>query len=207
MKKCWLLFCLCLWGWSEVNAQRMGRNYPDTLNTKKLAWTAGVTGLTYVGGMSFLGWVWYSDVPRVPFHWYNDNAGYLQMDKMGHAYAAYGQSLLGYQALRRAGLNRNAAIWWGGSIGFFMQLPIEIFDGLYQGWGFSWGDVVANTAGSALVMGQEWLFDEQFMRFKFSFWRSTYAEQAHGYLGQNYFESLFYDYNGHTYWLSAPISR
>ena len=176
MKKYWPLLFLLLWGRVDVYAQRIQRNYPDTLNTQKLVWTAGITGLTYAGGMSFLGWVWYSDVPRVPFHWYNDNAGYLQMDKMGHAYAAYGQSLLGYQAFRRAGVKRNAAIWWGGSLGFFMQLPIEIFDGLYQGWGFSWGDVLANTAGSALVMGQEYVFDRQLMRFKFSFWRSTYAE-------------------------------
>ncbi|WP_017733842.1 hypothetical protein [Nafulsella turpanensis] len=30
---------------------------------------------------------------------------------------------------------------------------------------------------------------------------------AHGYLGDNALESLFLDYNAHTYWLSIPANR
>jgi hypothetical protein len=87
-----------------------------------------------------------------------------------------------------------------------LQLPIEIWDGMYEGWGFSWSDVGANALGSALVIGQELAFQEQIVKYKFSFSPSPYAPKANGYLG-NGFDELFYDYNGHTYWLWASIKQ
>lgn len=33
------------------------------------------------------------------------------------------------------------------------------------------------------------------------------AEIKPWYLGENQFESFFYDYNGHTYWLSANLNK
>ncbi|MEO1451022.1 MAG: DUF2279 domain-containing protein [Bacteroidota bacterium] len=183
------------------------RPYPDSLNKKHLALTIGAESAFYLGGMSYLYFVWYQDVERVPFHWYNDNAGYLQIDKFGHAFGGYLESYLGYHALRRAGVKRNKALLFGGPLGLVLQTPIEIFDGLYEGWGFSWGDMIANAAGPALIVGQELLWQEQRIRYKFSFWRSPYADQSNGYLGNNFLESLFYDYNGHSYWLSTPINK
>lgn len=181
--------------------------YPDSLNKKRLAWIVGGEAAFYIGGMSYLQWVWYKDSERVPFHFYNDNAGYLQIDKFGHAYGAYLESYLGYHGLRKAGVSRNKALIYGGALGLFLQTPIEIFDGIYEGWGFSWGDMWANAAGPALIVGQELLFNEQIARFRFSFRRSATADLANGYLGDNALESLFYDYNGHTYWLSMPINK
>ncbi|MEN0048743.1 MAG: DUF2279 domain-containing protein, partial [Bacteroidota bacterium] len=71
----------------------------------------------------------------------------------------------------------------------------------------SWSDMAANTAGSLLVIGQEVLFDEQLVQYKFSFSRSVYAPLSNGYLGDNTLESLFLDYNGHTYWLSTNLNN
>lgn len=34
---------------------------------------------------------------------------------------------------------------YGGPIGLIFQTPIEIFDGLYEKWGYSWPDMAANT--------------------------------------------------------------
>lgn len=201
--------CLLLLSFSFVVgfAQRRKPTYPDSLNKKTLALAIGSETLFYVGGMSYLQFIWYKDQDRVPFHWYNDNAGYLQIDKFGHAYGAYIESMIGYHWLRRAGVSKKKALIYGGPLGLVLQTPIEIFDGIYEGWGFSWGDMIANASGSALVVGQELLFDEQIARFKFSFWRSPYADGANGLLGDNFLESVFYDYNGHTYWLSVPINR
>jgi uncharacterized protein YfiM (DUF2279 family) len=177
------------------------------LNRKKLAAIISAETAFYAGGMSYLRFIWYKDHERVPFEFYNDNKGYLQIDKLGHAYGAYVESYLGYTWLRSAGVKKKHALIYGGSLGFVLQAPIEIFDGMYEGWGFSWGDMIANTAGSALVVGQELLFNDQPAKYKFSFWRSPYAEQSNGYLGSSFFESIFLDYNGHTYWLSVNANK
>ncbi len=160
----------------------------------------------YVGSMAYLQYVWYKDEERVPFHYYRDLKGYNQVDKFGHIYGAYLQSYIGVKALLWAGVPRKKAVIYGGSLGFFMQLPIEIWDGMYEGWGFSWSDVGANALGSALVIGQELAFKEQIVKYKFTFSPSPYARQANGYLGTG-FSQLLNDYNGHTYWLSAGIHR
>jgi hypothetical protein len=165
----------------------------------------GISSL-YVGSMAYLQFIWYKDQPRVPFQYYNDLAGYNQIDKFGHVYGAYLESYIGLHSLLWAGVSRKKAAIYGGSLGFMLQLPIEIWDGMYEGWGFSWSDVGANALGSALVIGQELAFQEQIVKYKFSFSPSPYAPKANGYLG-NGFDELFYDYNGHTYWLWASIKQ
>lgn len=176
------------------------------INKTRLITVATVTTGIYIGGMSYLEYIWYEDNLRVPFHFYNDLKAYKQMDKFGHAYVAYMESYIGYKAFLWTGMPRNKAIWYGGLMGFFMQLPIEIWDGMYEGWGFSWGDMAANSLGSALVIGQELAFHEQILKYKFSFSPSPYAPLALGYLG-NGFDELIYDYNGHTYWFSLGLNH
>jgi hypothetical protein len=182
-------------------------NIPQGINKPMLTAAIATEAGIYAGGISYLSFVWYKDHERVPFHFYNDNAGYLQMDKLGHSYAAYFESYVCYHWLRRAGVPKNKALLYGGTMGLILQTPIEIFDGMYEGWGFSWGDMAANAAGSALLIGQELLFNEQVFRHKFSFSKSEYFEQANGYLGNSVFESFFYDYNSHTHWLSVNANR
>jgi hypothetical protein len=166
-----------------------------------------LSGAYWVGGMAVMERVWYRYRVRVPFHFFNDNAAYLQVDKAGHAFGAYVQSYVGYHWLRHAGLSRSSALLYGGGLGVILQTPIEVMDGIHEGWGFSWGDMAANTAGSALVVGQELLLGEQLIKFKFSYWGSEYAAMANGYLGTTTLERLLEDYNGHTYWLSIPLGR
>ncbi|MDA3929261.1 MAG: DUF2279 domain-containing protein [Prolixibacteraceae bacterium] len=177
------------------------------INRTMLTTSIVSSSLAYAGGISYLSFIWYKDHERVPFHFYNDNSGYLQMDKMGHAYASYFESYMCYNWLRKAGISKQKALLYGGTAGFIMQLPIEVFDGLYEGWGFSWGDIFANTLGSALLIGQEALFDEQIVRPKMSFSKSEYFDKANGYLGKTVFDSFFYDYNSHTHWFSANANR
>lgn len=179
----------------------------NALNKKRLGLVIGIKSTAYVGGLFYLSEVWYRDHERVPMHFYNDNAGWKQMDKWAHGYVAYHQSRAGYHMLRWAGLDKTKAIWFGGTLGFVFQLPIEIFDGLYEGYGFSWGDVYANTAGTVLFMTQEWFFDEQPVKFKFSFAPSPYAEINPRILGENIVENLVMDYNAQTYWLSTNLNR
>jgi uncharacterized protein YfiM (DUF2279 family) len=199
---------LVLFG-ARANPAADSVNVSDTtsINATRLAIVSGSIGTFYAAGLWYLSEVWYRDHQRVPFTFYNDNAGWKQMDKWAHAYVAYHQSRAGYHALRWSGVPKNKALWYGGTLGFFLQLPIEIFDGMYEGYGFSWGDVWANTAGTVLFMTQEHFFDEQPVKFKFSFYPSTYAQYRPRHLGENIMENLFMDYNAQSYWLSINVNR
>lgn len=150
---------------------------------------------------------WYKDKEKVPFHFYNDNTGYLQVDKFGHMFGGYVYSYIGYHGLLKMGASRNEALIFGSTLGFVLQFPVEIMDGLHEGYGFSWGDIVANTMGSALVFGQELLFRDQVVKYKFSYWESAYAKNSNGYFGATAMNRLLKDYNGHTYWFSFPLNK
>ena len=207
MRKSLLIFLLTFYCQISFSQDSTFSKYPTELNKGKLYKTIAFETAFYLGGNAYLQYIWYNDHARVPFHFYNDNAGYLQIDKMGHAYAAYNYSVSGYEALREAGVSKKKALIYGGPLGLFLQTPIEIFDGLYEGWGFSWGDMVANTAGSALVVGNELLFDEQLIKYKFTYSSSMYRKVSNGHLGNTALEGFLYDYNAHSYWLSVPIHK
>lgn len=199
-----ILICLFLTS-NFVSAQE--KDSIRSINKKRLGISAGLTAASYTAGILYLSEVWYQDHERVPMHFYNDNAGWMQMDKVAHAYIAYHQSRAGYEMMKWSGLNENTAIFLGGSLGFIFQLPIEIFDGLYEGYGFSWGDVYANTAGSLLFILQQKFIEEQAIKFKFSYFPSRYSQYNPRVLGDNALESLFTDYNSQTYWLSFNLNK
>ena len=181
-------------------------SYPDTLNKKRLFTVIVSETGTYLAGLSYLSFIWYKDQKRVPFHFYDDLKGYLQIDKAGHIYAAYRESYAAYYALRWAGVDKKKALIYGGPVGFIFQTPIEIFDGLYERWGYSWPDMAANAIGSLLFTTQEALLDDQIFLVKFSYYPSKYAKY-HSNLGETHIERFFFDYNAHTYWLSCNVSR
>jgi len=191
----------------NANGQNINRNpYPDTLNNKRLTTVLIAETVIYAGGFSFLEYIWYNDVPRVPFHYYDDSDAYLQMDKVGHAMTAYLESSASYYALRWAGIDKAKALIFGGSAGLLLQTPIEIYDGLYEGWGFSWTDMIANITGPTLFVLQEGFFDEQIIRPKFSYYPSEYRELSNELGKDPPIGTLIFDYNAHTYWLSANLN-
>jgi len=204
MKKHLFLFLIIL---LILQRPSFAQNDSTQLNKKRLGISVGVTAASYTAGVLYLSEVWYKDHERVPMHFYDDNAGWKQMDKAAHAYIAYHQSRAGYEMLKWSGVNENTAIFLGGSLGFLFQFPIEIFDGLYEGYGFSWGDVYANTTGSLLFMLQQKFAGEQVVKFKFSYFPTSYSEVNPRVLGENALESLFTDYNAQTYWLSMGLHR
>ncbi|PKL84229.1 MAG: DUF2279 domain-containing protein [Ignavibacteriae bacterium HGW-Ignavibacteriae-3] len=177
------------------------------INSSTFYKAVGYTAAYYAGSLFILSKTWYKDRPVVPFHFYNDTGGYLQVDKLGHIYGAYVYSYIGFQYLLNSGLTRKEALYFGSTLGLILQTPIEIMDGIHEGYGFSWGDMAANAIGSALVFGQEVLFKEQAVKYKFSYSESAYADKANGYLGKTALDRLLKDYNGHTYWLSMPVNK
>jgi len=206
MRHIYLVVILCLASIYTFAQQLNVSSYPDSIDKKRLNTTIGIQVGAYLAGLSFLNYIWYKDHERVPFQFYDDSKGYLQIDKFGHAYVAYRESYSAYYALRRAGVNKKKALIYGGPIGFIFQAPIEIFDGLYEGWGFSWSDMIANTFGSSLFIIQEAAFNEQVFLMKFSYSPSIYPNY-HSHLGESHLERFVLDYNAHTYWLSGSLQK
>ncbi len=176
----------------------------------KRAWLIGISGVTiYSGVMVGLNSLWYKDYPRSNFHFFNDNKGWLQQDKVGHLYTAYFTGKWGLEVLKWAGVKNKKAIWIGGSLGSVFLTSIEILDGFSAEWGASPGDLIANTSGSLLMIGQELIWEEQRILVKFSFHPPNYEaiaeKRAENLYGSTFREQLIKDYNGQTFWLSWNV--
>ena len=165
----------------------------------------GTEAALYAGSMSGLYFLWYAGYDQSPFHFYNDNAEWLQMDKAGHATSAYHVGLIGYEALRLAGLDEKKSLLYGAPLGFVFLSTVEIFDGLSAGWGFSWGDMAANAIGTGLFMGQQALWHEQRISMKYSYHNTQFPQYRPDLLGSNLPEKMLKDYNGQTIWMSFNI--
>ncbi|MFT5337949.1 MAG: hypothetical protein ACI9YL_001965, partial [Luteibaculaceae bacterium] len=117
MKTPYLIGLLTFLSLSAVAQSESTTSFPDTLDKRRLNTAIGIGVGAYLTGLYFLNNVWYKNHERVPFHYYNDSKGYLQMDKFGHAYGAYRESSLAYYALRKAGMDKRKALIYGGPIG------------------------------------------------------------------------------------------
>ena len=83
---------------------------------------------------------------------------------------------------------------------------MKLLDGFSKEWGASWGDLIANTSGTFVFVGQELLWKEQRIQMKFSFKPSEYAKYRPDLLGSNFLQQSIKDYNGQVYWLSFNIN-
>jgi uncharacterized protein YfiM (DUF2279 family) len=180
--------------------------FPDSLNKKRLAWVLASQGAIYSGAMTGLYVMYYKDYASSSFTFYNDNDSWLQMDKMGHTFASYYLSSVATYSYRFAGVEHNKSVLFGTALSFAFQLNMEILDGISSQWGFSWGDIVANSAGCLLYAGQQLGWKEQRFTVKYSFHPTEYAKYNPGILGANLAENMWEDYNGMTFWLSGNIS-
>ncbi len=175
------------------------------IHNKRLYAVAGIEGGLWAASVVGLNYAWYSNYPKSPWHTFNDNKEWLQMDKVGHATTSYFIGKVGYDMLRWSGVSRKKSIWLGGSLGFMYLTTIEMLDAYSSNWGFSWGDMTANAMGAGLYMSQAALWQEQRISMRFSFHLTSYAQYRPNVLGSNYAERILKDYNGQTYWLSANI--
>ena len=169
---------------------------------------ANVVGYSAI--MVGLNAAWYAGYPRSHFHFFDDNAEWMQVDKVGHFYSAYIESRASMELWRWTGIERKKRIWFGGLSGMVYQSAIEIMDGFSTEWGFSWGDFSANVAGSALLIGQELAWNDQRIKIKFSFHKNNYGDaqlntRANEIYGKTLGERFIKDYNGQSYWASANL--
>ncbi len=180
---------------------------------KRLALVVGTESALYTGATVALYSYWYKNYPQSSFHFFNDDGEWLQQDKLGHIYTAYFETNLTTGMYRWTGMKKENAYWAGFATASLLQLTIEVFDGFSAEWGFSWGDFAANTLGAALATGQNFLWDEQRFRLKYSQHLVDYSrfpqqvqDRAEALYGSSDVERILKDYNGLTTWLSVNPS-
>lgn len=155
------------------------------------------------GSLIYLSKAWYLQYNNGNFHFFNDNNEWLQMDKAGHFWSNYNSSRLMMDAFDWAGASKKQKLLYGGTIGFAYMACIEVMDGFSKGWGFSYGDMIANGLGTGFAIAQEAAWNEQKMFFKYSYHKSEFAYYNPNLLGKNLSEQLLKDYNAQIYWLSV----
>ncbi|MEO7314352.1 MAG: DUF2279 domain-containing protein [Ginsengibacter sp.] len=161
-----------------------------------------------IGTLATIGlqYLWYKKFPRSRFHFFNDNDEWLNMDKVGHATAAYNIAAIQYNLMRWSGVNKHSSIWIAGGTALAYMSLIEISDGFSKEWGFSPGDMFANITGAAIFAAQQSVWNQQRVQMQFSFHHSMYAKYNPDVLGKTLSQRLLKDYNGQSYWLSFNIS-
>lgn len=163
------------------------------------------TGTAYAGGMGLLYGAWYRDYAQSGFHFFDDREEWLMMDKVGHAGSAYTLSRWAGEMVAWSGVDRKRAALAGAGMGMLFLSTVEVFDGFSDAWGFSVTDMIANTAGAGLYLGQELGWGEQRIQFKFSYSRDPLAQVRPDVFGSSLAENVLKDYNGQTYWLSFNL--
>ena len=163
-------------------------------------------GATMVGLYS----AWNKQFPQTNFHSFNDWPEWKQVDKVGHFYSAYIESRASMELWEWTGIDRKKRILIGGMSGAFYQTAIEVLDGFSEGWGWSWSDFGANILGSGTLVAQEFAWNEQRIKFKFSFHNKSYNDpdlnqRSNVLFGNSTTQRFIKDYNGQTYWASANL--
>jgi hypothetical protein len=177
------------------------------VNTKRLRVFGLGSGVVYTGSLIGLSQLWYNNSEQQSFHFFNDNAEWKQVDKIGHFYTSFYISAATSRALRWSNIKQSRADLIGSLTGFLTMAPIEILDGFSPDYGASAGDLLANAGGAALYLAQSALWNEVRIWPKFSYHDTRYSSIRPEVLGDTWSSKLLKDYNGQTHWLSVDVDK
>jgi len=143
---------------------------------------------------------WWSGERADQFFFHADwDEDFRDQDKFGHATGGYHLARFGNAFLRSACVSKSRSIAWSAAYAAVFQLQIEIYDGMYKKYGFSYADLLANTTGTALAVLHETHPRTRAIKPLISYARSAAMRNADNIPGELR-PSL--DYSGQTYWLS-----
>ena len=115
---------------------------------------------------------WKGESGGFHFNWTRDWRYALGADKVGHAVMPYIATDLYRGALEWSGLSHRSALWTAAGVSWTYMAYIEVRDGFSKEWGFSWGDMIANTIGVGWRVAEDYWPAMQGVRFKVSYWPS-----------------------------------
>jgi uncharacterized protein YfiM (DUF2279 family) len=182
---------------------------PDRTRLKVLGYT--IIGL-YAISVTGLYFLWYKRSKLDAFHWFDDRGEWNQMDKAGHIFGGYFQTMWGYELLRWCGLSNKQSAVIGAMLGISIQSSIEVMDGFSSKYGASYSDLCANVTGALICASQYWMWEEQRVMLKFSYDGGGYpqgelGERASDLFGDTFFDKALKDYNHMTLWASVNPSK
>lgn len=160
-------------------------------------------------GSLFLGLflAWYRGAELQSFHWFNDHAEWLAMDKIGHAFSVFCYCRILWVAFNWCRFSRKRALLYSVILPPVIWTSIELSDGFFPFYGASWGDIMANCSGAIFFGVQIYFFGKISSYIKFSFMPTELAAMRPGLLGGWLLPQILKDYNGQTYWLSMPVKK
>ena len=171
---------------------------------------AGV-GTAFVGGNAYLYHyfkkAWWSGTRAPHFFFHADwDQWFRDQDKFGHMFGGYHLARFGYAGLKAACVGEKKAIIWSAAYAAAFQLQIEIFDGQFVKYGFSYADMIANTAGQTLAVMQELHPSLRAIKPTVSYHKTRAMKNTeNGVIPGELRPSL--DYSGQTYWFSADVNQ
>jgi hypothetical protein len=165
-------------------------------------------GAVFVGGnaalYSYFKKAWWSGERAPHFFFRADwDEDFRDQDKFGHMTGGYHLARGGYALLKSACMSPKKAMIWSAVYASAFQLQIEVWDGLYKKYGFSYADVIANTTGTALALLHETHPRTLAIKPTISYWPSPEMRNANHIPGELR-PSL--DYSGQTYWFSTDVN-
>lgn len=190
-----------------LSLQLRAQDSLSQVNTKRLKAIIIGSGVAYTGSMIALNSIWYSQYNKQSFHFFNDAHEWKQMDKMGHFYSAFQLSSISSRTLQWSGVSKRKSDLAGTLTSFAIMSSIEVLDGFSAGYGASASDLAANAVGAGVYLGQQLIWNEVRICPKFSFHRTSFAQQRPETLGSGLLEEIIKDYNGQTHWLSADMNK
>lgn len=192
-----------------------------TFNKSRFNKALTFSATTYAGFSLGLYHAWYKQFEQEPFHFFNDWNEWNNIDKYGHVYTSYFQSVLCYRGARWTGLSEDHSILTGVVCAALFQTTIEVMDAFSAKWGFSVSDFAANTVGISSFYFQQKYWGEQRIWFKVSSFPVNYsneaivstdglstttaAQRADELFGSGYAERFLKDYNAQSLWLSINV--
>ncbi len=175
---------------------------------------------TYLAFFVALYLVWYDNSSSTRFHYFDDRIQWLFMDKVGHTYCSYFQSLLCYQLGRWIGMEKRNSMFFGIFWALLFQFTIEFFDGFSPSWGFSFFDGAFNLLGVGIFYLQYRFNLLELFSLKVSALMESYegfnvigdmgsqvnsSARTEDLFGKNPLERYLKDYNAQTYWMSINL--
>ncbi|CAN5143465.1 hypothetical protein BH23GEM2_BH23GEM2_23500 [soil metagenome] len=126
---------------------------------------------------------------------------FRDQDKFGHFFGGYHLTRGGHTLLRSACVSERRAIMYSAIYATLFQLQIEIWDGYYEKYGFSYPDLLANTLGMGLAVLHAVKPETEIVKPTISYRRSAAMKERRE--GDEIRPSI--DYSGQTYWFSLDV--